>query len=238
MDRREELRLVADRAVGQEDHLPETAGMLLAVERLPKRRQHLGAAVRVKTTDVPVGRREILRCRGLCAWKDGVRGVVEADHVEGVAGSQALQRQLQRGLRLIDGDPVHRPGVVDHEDHLARQAKPLERGRSRRRHHEDGERLGVLPLGEERRDRRRFGGEFPHQLEVAVRGHGALRELDPVASVHQRRRLDRVVRGGEARQRSAGIQLDREADWIQRAARRVGGRGRDPRGVRHIDGVG
>ena len=38
VDRREELRLVPDRAIGQEDHLPQAAWMLTAVERLLERR--------------------------------------------------------------------------------------------------------------------------------------------------------------------------------------------------------
>src|SRR5206468_3786141 len=52
VDGREELLLVADRAVGQEDHLPQTAWMLVAVEGLLERRQHFGAAVGADPADV------------------------------------------------------------------------------------------------------------------------------------------------------------------------------------------
>src|SRR5262249_38953871 len=78
----------------------------------------------------------------------------------------------------------------------------------------------------------------PGELEVAIRGHRALRQLDPVAPVSQRRRLDRVVRGGEARERRARIELDREADRIQWAARRMLDGRRDARCIRYLVRVG
>src|SRR5262245_66445582 len=60
VDRREELRLVADGPVGQEDHLPKPAGMLARVERLPERWQHLGAAVGAEPADVAIGEGQVL----------------------------------------------------------------------------------------------------------------------------------------------------------------------------------
>ena len=47
-----------------------------------------------------------------------------------------------------------------------------------------------------------------------------------------------MIRGRQPRERCPRIQLDREADGIQRAPRRVLDRGRDPRGVGHLDRIG
>ena len=88
----EQLLLVADRAVGEEYHLAHEVWRTIAVaaaavgERGAHRRHHLGAAARLERVDEGAGAAEMRGIGRHGVGEQRVHGVVEADHVEAVAG--------------------------------------------------------------------------------------------------------------------------------------------------------
>ena len=76
------------RAVGQEHHLAQECRVVGAMvgERARIGRQHLGAARRLERGDEGAWHGRDGRCRPDGVGKQRVHGVVEADHVESVAG--------------------------------------------------------------------------------------------------------------------------------------------------------
>src|SRR3977135_1144839 len=93
----EELRLVADRAVGEEHHLAKPRRIIGArvLEGSLERRKHLGAARSVEPRYEILGDREILGTGVDRLVEQRLHGVVETDHVELVAGPEAIQRKEQ-----------------------------------------------------------------------------------------------------------------------------------------------
>jgi hypothetical protein len=130
--------------------------------------------------------------------RDGIReqhihGVIEADHVEAVAGLQATERVNQACLGLHDRGAAHRTGIVDDEDHLARQ-RLLFRLLQRRRRDEGQQVVGVADMFAEQPDRGRlFSGRLPGQLEVVIGRHRTFSEPDNARHIVGAFDLDGVV---------------------------------------------
>ncbi len=150
-DLAEELRLVADRAVGEEHHLAEPCRIRgrRVVERSFECRQHLGAAFGVEPRHEILGDGQILGIGVDGFVEQRLHGVVEADHVELVAGTETIEGEEQALLRLDDRGAGHRARIVDDEDQLARE-KLRRAVQRRRRDHGQQIVLTVDDLVEER----------------------------------------------------------------------------------------
>jgi hypothetical protein len=110
LDDREQLRLVADAAVGQEHDLAHEPRVVAADERRLERARHLGPACAASRSTQRRARRDSR------AWPAGVlperlRDAVELDHVEAVVGAQPVDRERQRLAGLLDGSPSIEPEV-------------------------------------------------------------------------------------------------------------------------------
>ena len=124
VDEGEKLLLVADLAVGHEDHLADRArgrGWMFGHGQL-QCAQHFRAAVGGDLLDERFGRCDRLRVGELAVAEQRARGGIEIDHIELVARFQIGEREEQRGFGLLHRCAFHRTGAVDDEDRLARQA--------------------------------------------------------------------------------------------------------------------
>ncbi len=163
-----------------------------------------------------------------------VHGVVEADHVEAVGGTQAAERVDQALLRLRHRGAAHRAGIVDHEDHLARQrllsARSTDGGRDERQ-----QVVGIADALAEQPDRRRFlGGRLPGELEVAIGRHRAVGERHDARCGIDRVELDGVMMALHLAEREAGREAHRDPGRVDRRMQRgVEHRRRDAVAVWH-----
>ena len=121
-DRLEQLLLVADLAVGEEDHLADVVGVAAAPvgQRRPHRRHHLGAAAGLERRHERLGLRDMLGVGRDRVGEQHVHGVVEADDVETVGRREPAERIEQARLGLHDRRAAHGAGIVDDEHDLAR----------------------------------------------------------------------------------------------------------------------
>ena len=138
LDHAKQLRLVANRAIGQKHDLPHAVHVAPAIERQIQRTGHLGAAIGTqalhpahRVIDVaPAGRLGggiQRRCRG-----------IEFDDIKAILGIQARQGHGQGLTGLNDRRALHRAGGVNDVHHLARQALAH---RARRRRHQHQQRV-------------------------------------------------------------------------------------------------
>ena len=152
--------------------LPDVAGIAGIVgQRGAHRRHHFGAAIGLQRVDKGGSPADMLPVGRHGRREKHVHGVIEADHVETVAGLQAAERISEARLGLDDRDAAHRAGIVDHEDDLARQWLLL--GLLDRRRRDEGEQvIAVADVLAEQPYRGRFlRRRFPGQFEVAVSRH-------------------------------------------------------------------
>jgi hypothetical protein len=163
------------------------------------------------------------------------RDRVELDDVEAVAGAQAVERQQQRFLGLIDRHAFHRSRRVDDVRDLARGL--VGRGfRDRRQHHQQRELAPVTLLGQQRRARRRADIRRPLELEIARCGNDAVGERHAIAIARHVVDAHGVKGARQLRQRKSGIEIDGDRYRIDGTCPWCGDRRRDPIGVR--DDVG
>ena len=151
-------------------------------ERRVDRGHHLGAAAAGRTRDELVGRRDVLRGRGLRLGPQH-RGVAcEGDDVEGVVRAHARDRLARKLLRLLDREAVHRSRHIEHEHELARSdlGGCDARGRLEHEREETALRVGVARVRGVREERRLDGAAagVPTQHEVAVRNRLLVDERD------------------------------------------------------------
>ena len=121
----EHLLLVADGAVGEEDHLPQRVLVIGALHRASAARS--GGIISVppvgfETADKRLGGGRHARGRRHGIGKEDVHRVVEADDVEAIGGIEPVERIDEAGLGLRHRRAAHRARIVDDEDHLARPA--------------------------------------------------------------------------------------------------------------------
>ena len=151
MHRAEDLRLVADVAVGQEDDVAKALGVVGEVERGLDALDHHGSAAAAEAVDVVEAALDVppRRFDGFAAQLGGVGA--EADDLEGVAGLHGAEGAAHRVLGLLHRLAAHRARAVEHEDEL------------------DGLALEVAGLG--RRDEHQ--AEHAGAVAVVVRDHAA-----------------------------------------------------------------
>jgi hypothetical protein len=238
-ERREDLILVADLAVGdQHDHL--VAGGIGAQQRRrpAQRLGQLGAAARVdagqelhRVEAIAIGRWHQLAA--VLARQLAV--VVERDHRDAIARGQAVD-DARRGAPGRHHLPaLHRARAIEHDDDVARAPAG---GAADRRHHGHRERAGRAGGvgGPHRARRQRRAAELPAQHHVAVEALARAQLELPAAA--DRARVELAEVGAQAGDRQAAA-VDAEPHAQPHRARHAGQqhRRRDPRRVGHRVGV-
>ena len=241
LDPLEECALVADGPVGDEHDLANgrsAAGADAIPQRQVEGALHVGASVRHQVPDV--GARLLTRegRRGDALGKQGGRARGEGDHVEGVVGGEALDREVEGRAGLGDRGPVHRARDVDHEDGLARQRMDGLRSDVRRHHHQEYVGLALERLAEERRRRGGSHLRLPLEHEVGVRRRDAVGQGD--ADVAGRAVLgpDRVGRARHPGERQARVEAHLDPARVAAIAPRGNHGRRDAGRVGNLVGVG
>ncbi|MNS98988.1 hypothetical protein D3C72_1333710 [compost metagenome] len=104
-ERGQHLVFIADRAVGQKDHLAHASGVFGRVVHQggSQGRQHLGAAAGLELIGVAQGQGDLFARRQDGLVEQFGHGVVKANDVEAVGRGEAAQGQLQALLGLTHG---------------------------------------------------------------------------------------------------------------------------------------
>ncbi len=177
--------LVADRAVGQEHDLAQAPGQRRLVQRPFERRLHLGAALGFEGAHIGLGMSQVPLVRGLRHGEQRAGRAVEADDVEAVAGLEAVEGEDYRLFGLLDRAAVHRARGIDHEDQVARRARPgivaVLDGLGRQQADQQVA-VAVDLLGEDRGLRLRTHGRSPFQQKIAVGWNAAVGQGDQPAA--------------------------------------------------------
>ncbi|MCY1294906.1 hypothetical protein D9M70_442230 [compost metagenome] len=217
LDLVEELRLIADRAIGQEDHLAKRAGLnwTLRAQCSFQRGQHFRAAVGGETADIGDRILALVRCRLGELRKMHRHRVVEADDVEAVFGLQPGDRQRQALLRLFHRGAGHGTGIVDDKDDLAfdRLGIGLACGS---RWRDEGEQVGLVPdcLPEEAGIGALALDRVPGELEVAVGRHAVALQRHAAAEIIEVGDIDVMIAGFHLAEGEACLQVHRQRDGI------------------------
>ncbi len=227
--------LVADTAIGDEDHLTYLSGVAGQAQCKAQCRQHFSAACGTQITHIADRCLNVIRGRRPAGAKQFVRCAVELYDIERIARCKTSQCQLQGCLGLDDRAPVHRTRGVDHEDRLARQALHFGTVFTGRHHHQQRVGFPLVHVAEKRSSRCITHLGSPLEYEVAVGRHGVA-DQHHLADLTVDARPD-VVRGAFDGQCKAGLDARPDAHWIDRTVTRVGHLRGDSRRIRHLVGV-
>ncbi len=221
----QELRVVADGAVGDEEDRAHVAGIDGRGACGPQRRDRLRAAAGMNGLRPLDGGRHVLGRGRHERVTGGLELVIEGDHPEEVGRLQGTQGVRQRLLRRAEARAAHRARPVQHEDGLA---GALERGRAvgrRVEHHQGAFAVGVGAHG----GALGAGPEPDHHVARAGEGRRGLEDHGAVGALA----LVERDRGHDLRHAVGDAHLEPHGDRGVHEHRR-----REVRGIGRVDGVG